>query len=169
MGKQMIRVIEGKTSGDIDTCRAGHAVPAPRAINLHQMPPGITGPCDDSKFGIREGTRQPVLCSPEIFIDMKFLVHPGEHNRNFGMVPDPSESPFGRSAADRCILPDFFNISGHLPAKVATTEGFHDHDCEPVFGGVFESFCPCLIILIKIIVLDLTELPWVLIHDLFEG
>ena len=32
--------------------------------------------CDDRKLGGSEGTRQPVLCSPEIFIYMKFLVHP---------------------------------------------------------------------------------------------
>ena len=83
-----------ETEGNRHVGRAGHAVSAAGAADLHQFPIGLPDSLQSSSscFGqcIGLGRRRQGQGSLDLFL----AVHAGEDHRDFRPVPDPAKGPF---------------------------------------------------------------------------
>ena len=95
---------------------------------------------------------------------MVLFVHTGKHHANFGMVPYPSKRPLGRSALFICLIPYGLDLFRGFSTKVASPKRFHDHNTNPLGSSISEAFPASLVLLVKIVVLNLAEIPVIVVR-----
>ena len=167
-GLRVHGIVTAEDSRYVDAFGTGHAVAAPGAADFFFF----TNLCLDSFKNCQIFLCQlPCLCKggdPAVFLDHFQGIHAGEDNRHLRLVVEPAEGPFcGRPAAS-AVLHDLFCAGRQHVHKLSAPQRLHDHDGNPFCGGSTEAVYSGLGNLIKIVVLNLAEIPVVILQDHLE-
>ncbi len=84
------------------------------------------------------------------------------------MIPYPTKPPRRRAHRFIPFLPYILNRSWDIECKFTTPKGLHNNNAKPSGGSLFQPLCSRLIILVKIVILDLTKIPFPRIQNLFK-
>ncbi len=110
-----------------------------------------------------------MIGADQVFIHLLHGGHAAEHQRHFRLVPHPLQRPIGLFAFDGGVLNHLFYGGGQLGKLAAQQRLHHDH-AQSLAVGVFEPAHTRLGGDIHVVVLDLAEIPAVVIvDDLLEG
>ena len=162
------RVIATENAGDIDALRAGHAIAAGGAADL------FTGADQGfyliQKDEIRLSQRSGKCCAGgfDIFIDHFHRIHTGKNDGDLRLVEEPAESPPGGGPAPAAFRHAFFRLRGEKTDQLSAPQGLHDHDGNAPGGSSLQPFDAGLGGFVEIVILDLAEIPVVILQNFQE-
>ena len=165
----VVGIVGRKAPRDVHPRGAGHAVVAPRAVNLIGSVEALPHILKDPQLRRRQAAGRRRVRRRQVVRQLLGLVHPAKDHRHLGVVPHPLEPPLGRRGIRVFVLkpPDglFRKPVGQAPAQ----EGLHDHHRDSLGSGGLEPCRPRLEMRIGIIVLDLDEIPVVGVQKVHKG
>ena len=147
-------IVEREVQWNVNALRARHAVSATCAANLKHALIAFAHPCDQVKLRLRERISRGALCNPYVLDQLRHRAHPAQCSGNLTVIPHPSERPFGRSPFDRSRIPELLDFFGDSVNQPSPTKRFHDDDAEPSGVSIRKTFFPCLVVFVKVVVLD---------------
>ena len=95
---------------------------------------------------------------------MGLLVEAREDRAHAGVVPDPVEGPGGRAPLDAGRGDRLGDLGRQPPGEGAAAQGLHHHDAEALRRRVLESLAAGLVMLVHVVVLDLAEVPGIVVR-----
>jgi hypothetical protein len=87
---------------------------------------------------------------------------------NLRMVPDPAKRPFGRCPSDIGSVPDLFDLSRHVGGQKTSPKRLHDDHAKALGSCIEKPRLAGLRVFIHVVVLDLAEIPRVVVHNILE-
>lgn len=110
-------------------------------------------------------TRKGCFTDADILLYLRKIIHTRKNNCDFGVVPDPPQTPFSRASLGAGFGPHLFCAGGQTVNQLATAERFHDNDRQTFGCRMAETGFTCLSMNIQIIELDLAEIESIGIND----
>ena len=158
-----IVAVEG--ARDINALRTGHAIPAPGASHLL---PGADLPLDNLDQFTVMLRKMPCLCftrHPAVFAYHFHGIHTRKHAGHLRLIIQPAESKLRRRPSVSVLLDHSLCPGREKIHQLSAPERLHDDHRDPLLRRGLQPLRPCLGHIIQIIILDLAEIPVIIIQD----
>ena len=103
-----------------------------------------------------------------VFLNHLHRVHAQEYDGHFRLIIEPAEGPFGGRPSAAAVLHNLFCAGREHVDELAAPEGFHDDDRNSLCGSGAKTVHAGLGNLVEVVVLDLAEIPVVIVQDLLK-
>ena len=161
-------VVAAEDAGDIDAFGTGHAVAAAGAADLLLCADLALHFLQDRKVRLRQVAGFRLGSGPAVLFDHPDRIHAGEDDRDLRLVIEPAESPLGGRPAAAAIPHGLLRALGQVVDQLAAAQGFHDDDRNSLLRGRPDAGHTGLRDIVQIVVLNLAEIPVIIVQDLQE-
>ena len=118
------------------------------------------------KIGLGELTCLRLRSDPAILFHHCERIHAREHDRDLRLIIQPVQAPLRRRPASRMILHGLARLLRQHIHQLAAAQRLHDHDRDSFRMRGPEALRPGLRHFVQIIILDLAEIPIIILKDL---
>ena len=160
----MVAVVQCENAGDIHTLGTGLAVAAGGTAHLHLLVDGPDHRPIKCRFLFSLFPYGHITGGADIFHNHLIGIHAGEDHRDLFLIPQPPQTPFGRSAVFRSAFKSFQGFGRQVIHQFTAPQRLHDDHRQTLGMGMVQSPAARLRMFIQIIILDLAEIPGIGIH-----
>ena len=161
-------IVIKESARNIHALRAGHAVPASGAAHLFGGADLVPHAPDQGEILLRERAGPGILRGRQVLLNHFRGIHAGEHHGHLRLVEKPAEGPRRRGPAAAVCRDRFPGSCRQQAHQSSAPQRFHDNHRDSFGGGGLQARGSGLGVLVQIIILDLAEIPVVILQDLQE-
>ena len=161
-------VVAAEDARDIDALRAGHAVPAGGAADFLPGADQAFHLFQEGKIIRIQVSRRGGIRGGSILRDHLQGIHAGQDDGDFRLVVQPPEGPGGGRPSARVLSHGFAGAGRQQVYQLAAAERLHDDHGNPFRGRGLQTCDARLGGFVQIVVLDLAEIPVVILQDFQE-
>ena len=161
-------VVAAEDSRNVDSFGTGHTVAAACAADLFLLADYFFDLFQNFEVRLCQMAGLCLRGCSAVFLYHLQGIHAGKDDCHFRLVVEPAESPLGGAPAAAALLHDFFGVSGKHVDQFPTPKRFHDHYRDSLCSSSLETVHTCLRNLVQVIVLNLTEIPVIIIQYFLE-
>ena len=164
-------VVSGKGTRNIHFSRTRHAVAATCAGNLHLRTDGLHHSVEHAAVFFGQIPRKRIRSAGAVFLNHCNRIHAGKHAGHFRLVPEPLKRPLRRSMLPvrRTIREGSYSSVRQVIDQFSAAKRFHYYYRDALRSCIIKPCPSCLARLVKIIVLDLAEIPVARVYQAAEG
>ena len=162
------RIVAAEDPGDINALGTRHAIAASRASHFLLLADLLLYHFESVKIFLRQMTRRCLGGSPAVFLHHLHRIHAGQDNCHFRLVVQPAQSPFRRGPAAPARLHRLKGAGRQHIYQFAASQRLHDDHRDPFSRGSFQALHAGLSHFVEVVVLDLAEIPVIVVQNLQE-
>ena len=161
-------VIAPENPGNVHALRTGNTVAAAGASHLFPRADAADHALKEIKILPRKIPRTGFIRGAYVFPHHFQRIHTGEDHGDLRLVIEPAEGPFRRAPATGIPGKGFPGLLREHVDQFAAAQGLHDDHRNVPGGGGFQPLYAGLGVFIQVVVLDLAEIPVVILQDFQE-
>ena len=158
-------VVAAEGARNIHALGAGHAVSAPGTAHLVALSDFLRDLPQDLAVLRGEGADVGLGRDAAVLTHHVKGIHAGKDHRDLRLIVEPTEAPFSCRPSAPALAHDLFCALRQHSHKLSAAQGLHDDDGNSFFRRGLQPDDPRLGVFVEIVVLDLTEIPIVILQD----